>query len=822
MINPQLPIQLTNFIGREADQTSVKRILTASRLVTLTGVGGCGKTRLAVQVANHICSTFSDGVWFVGLASLREPSLVPQLVVEALGLHLVANQPLIEALKNFLQTKQLLLVLDNCEHLSTACAELAQQLLFHAPELRILATSREPLAIAGEKIYPVPGLSWPDFDRDGTQVGQGHLDIQELMGFDAIHLFVERARALSPHFSLTPENAVAIIEICQHLDGLPLALELASARANVLTVQEIATRLDDRFSLLTSGQHKAIEPRHHTLRATIDWSYELLTVKEQTLLNRLSVFSAGCTLDTAEVICSGNGIAPSEVLDVVSSLVTKSLILAETTGQTHARYRLLETIREYAHRKLDEAGEAVRMRDRHLDLYLARAEEAMPKQFEAYQQLWLNWLESEHDNLRAALTWALESKRIEEGLRLASALTLFWEIHGYVREGVGWLERLLAEVDERVSLKVHVDALVFGTFHCMLLGNAQTATAFARKAVDLAEATNDPNNPILAFARAGLASAARTTGDYQMAFDLMEQNILFYRQAGPSFYLGMGLLSQGENSVQLGYYEIARERLNESLALARQDGDTFRTAHSLNVLGDLSRLEQKYGEAVETYTRGLEMMREMDAQRDQASLLSNLGFACLHLGDVERASHLFMESMIIHQVQQNQPGMIECLVGFAACAIEGGQPALGVQLLAAAVAISERPSVSIWKATQMEFDHYLDLARNRLTDAAFQVEQAAGQALSFDQAVEYAQQLQIRTKNIQQKGEKLEGLTPREREVAELIVQGKTNHEIAVDLVLSKRTVEKHVANILSKLELTNRTQIVRWVLENGSRQVSE
>lgn len=821
MASVSLPIQLTNFIGRSRDLAYMERILSTTRLVTLTGVGGCGKTRLAIQVANQVSQNFSDGVWFADLASLREPSLIPQFVIEALDLHLITNQPLLETIKNFLQPKQLLLVLDNCEHLNAACAELAQQLLSYAPKLQILATSREPLAIAGETIYPISGLDWPTFSRDGREDGQEHLDPQELMAYDAVQLFVERARALSPHFTPTSEDATAIAEICRRLDGLPLALELASVRTNVLTVQEIAARINDRFTFLTSRQRTGFEPRHHTLRATIDWSYELLSVEERTLLNRLAVFSAGCTLDTAEVICAGNGIMPGQILDLLSSLVMKSLVLAETSGRSHARYRLLETIREYALKKLDEAGETERIHDHHLALYLARAEEAVPKQFEAYQQLWINWLESEHENLRAALTWALESRQIELGLRLASALTLFWEIRGYVREGVSWLERLLAAVDRNVSLKVHVDALVFGTFHCMLLGNAQAAMTFARKAVDLATASNTPSSPILAFARDGLASAARAAGDYQVAFDITDQNITFYRQAGPLFYLGMALLAQGENAVQLGYYEIARERLNESLTLARQDGDLFRTAHSLNTLGDLSRLKQKYAEAAETYTHGLELMRELDAQRDIASFLSNLGFVRLHLGDIEHAYHLFIESIGIYQAQQNRPGILECLIGFAATAIESGQPAAGVRLFAMAAA--EHPSsISVWKATQVEFEHYLDLAQSKLTDADFQAEQTAGHALSLEQAVEYARQLLIHSETESQTGDKIEDLTTREHEVAGLIAQGKTNREIAEALVLSKRTVEKHVENILSKLGLTSRTQIVRWAIEKGLPQASE
>ena len=435
MTSINLPLQLTNFIGREHEIVSLEQILSAARLVTLVGVGGCGKTRLAIEVANRISENFPDGVWFVPLASLREPSLILQTVVETLGLHLHANQPLLAVLKDFLQSKQVLLVLDNCEHLITDCAELVQQLLSHAVDLRILATSREPLGIAGESIYPLLGMNLPDWVSAEWQNRQSPPDLENLMKFDAVHLFVDRTRALSPQFALTTENAATVATICQRLDGLPLALELASARTSVLTVQEIAARLEDRFSLLTSRQRMGFEPRHHTLRATIDWSYELLSVEEQTVLNRLAVFSAGCTLDTAETICSGDRIAPGQILDLLSSLVTKSLVLAETTGSVQSRYRLLETIREYCLEKLDEEGETAKIRNRHLDWYLVRVEEALPKQFESYQQLWLNWLESEHDNLRAALAWALESRQIEEGLRIASALTLFWEIRGYVREG---------------------------------------------------------------------------------------------------------------------------------------------------------------------------------------------------------------------------------------------------------------------------------------------------------------------------------------------------------------------------------------------------
>jgi predicted ATPase/DNA-binding CsgD family transcriptional regulator len=817
-----LPVQLTSFIGRESDLANVGLMLSEARCITITGPGGCGKTRLALQIAHKVNEEFEDGVWWVDLAPLLDPALLAQLIVHTLGLRPVANQPVMESLINFVRPKRMLLVLDNCEHLNEACAQVSRQLLAEAPELRIQATSREALAMVGEKIYPISGLAWPSSSREVVREGQNSFDLQALMGFDAVRLFVERARSITPHFSLTLENAPAIVEICRRLDGLPLALELASARVNVLTVQEIAGRLNDRLSLLTSGERRDFEPRHHTLKAAIAWSYALLSAQEQTLLCRLAVFAAGCSFDTAEAICPGGGILPGQMLDLLSSLVDKSLVVAETTGKAPARYRLLETIREFALEKLNEKGELTLMRERHLDLFLARAEEAMPKQFEAYQQLWLNWLEAEHDNLRAALSWALESKRIEAGLRLASALTYFWEIHSYVQEGLAWMERLLAAVDERVSLEAHVNALVFATFQYMLLDNVLAATTCARKAVELAEASDDANSPILAFALDGLASAAKTAGDYQTAFDITEKNIRFYRQSGPFFYLGMCLLSQGETAIQLGKYEIARERLDESLALARQDGDTYRIAHTLNTLGDLSRLQQNYAEAASVYESGAALLRELAAQRDLASLLSNLGYARLYLGDVERAFHLFNECLAIHQAQQNTPGITESLIGFAATAVLDGQPAAGARLLAAAAAISGQPSASKWRANQMEFEHYLGLARARMEPAEYQAEQAVGRIMSLEQAVRYAQQLRVHPAPEQRAEAKVDQLTEREREVAALIAQGKTNREIAQELVLSKRTVEKHAANILSKLGLTSRAQIVRWAIEIGLVQASE
>jgi len=808
---PNFPVQLTSFIGREREIADVKRLLLSAHLVTLTGAGGSGKTRLAFQIADSVIESFADGLRFVDLAPLREPALVPILVLEVLGLRLAADQPLMETLLDFLRSKHLLLILDNCEHLREACAQLAQELLSQSPGLRVLATSREPLGIAGETIFPVSGLAWPAVDIKLED------NLQDLMRYDAVRLFVERARAISPNFKFTPDNAQSVVEICRRLDGLPLALELASARVNVLTVQEIAARLKDRFSLLISAERRGLEPRHHTLRATIDWSYTLLTAEEQVLLHRLAIFSAGFTLDMAEIICCGDGLAERSTLDRISSLVSKSLVIADTIGRAQARFRLLETVREYALAKLDEAGETRQLRDQHLGLFLARAEEAAPKLNDAYQKLWLNWLEGEHDNLRSAMDWALESDQIEDGLRIAISIARFWEIRGYVPEGVVWFERLLGRAGGRISPTVHATALVYASFLAMFLGNVSAAIAYGREASALAEAAGDEGNPILILALSSLDSGARMAGDYQTAYSIGERVIQLLRASpGPKLYLGMSLLAQGDVAMELGRYDTSRLLLSESLAIAREAGDAFRIAHAINSLGDLARLEENYAEARAAYEESVVLLRDLAAQHDLASILRNLGRACLLLGEVERADALFRESLAAHQAEQNRSGMMECLIGLASVAVERGLPAVSVRLFAAAIALRGQRSASVWPAKRMEVEPYLDLAKAGLTETEIQGEQAAGRTMSLDQAVHYAQNLLVTPEIARSSEEKPDSLTRREREIAALIGQGKTNGEIAKELVLSKRTIETHVGKILSKLVLSNRSQVMRWAIDHG------
>lgn len=814
MNQSNLPIQLTSFIGREKEIADLKHHLINAHIITLTGPGGSGKTRLSIQIANEVRDLYKDGVWLIDLTPINDPELIPQIILLSIGLHPTTEQPSLEILSNFVRSKKILLILDNCEHLVESCAQICQELLCQAPELCVLATSRESLALTGEIIYPISGLTLPNTNIEMEK------DIRSLIHYDAIQLLVERAQAIIPDFKLTSGNAKSIIEICARLDGLPLALELASARINVFTIQEIATRLNDRFNLLISTHRRGLKSRHYTLRTTIDWSYTLLSPDEQTLMNRLAVFPGGWTLDVAELICLGNGIEKENFLALLSSLVDKSFIIAETSGRTIARYRYLETIREYAMEKLVEGGESALLCDRHLDIFLARAEEAAPKLGESYQQLWLTWLEGERDNLRAALSWSLQdgrsSQQIEKGLRIAIALVRFWEIRGSVQEAMTWFERLLAKTDEQISPLVRVNALVFTSFLAMFLGNQLDAFDYGKKAVKLSEEMIPENKPALTFALSGFASGAKAVGDYLTSFEVGERVIKMMRETPVNpFYLGMGLLGQGEIAIQLGYYELARERLDECLDLALRDGDAFRIAHTLNFLGDLSRCEQNYAEAQNLYEKSAVLLRELGAQHDLASILFNLGFTYLHQDEIEQSLSLFKESMTIHLSQQNKPGMIECLIGFAACAVKSGLYGTGVRLFAASTAIGGQNDISRWLTTQKEIEKYFGVAQSNLSKKELQEEQLAGRIMFLEQAIACAMKLQLLLGIGSPEVDEVDNLTLREFEVASLIGQGMSNLEIAAELILSKRTIETHVSHILSKLGFSNRAQIMRWAIDH-------
>ncbi|HEY6073584.1 MAG TPA: tetratricopeptide repeat protein, partial [Anaerolineales bacterium] len=558
-----LPAQVTSFVGRDREIAEINQALPRTRLLTLTGSGGCGKTRLGLQVATGVRDSYADGVWLAELASLSNSSLVPKAVASALGIPEQPRVPLTETLKRHLRAKSLLLVLDNCEHLLAACAQLADALLRACPNLSILATSRESLGIAGELTYRVPGLSLPD--RHDLHVPR----LERLSQFEALRLFVERASFRQPGFVITESNAPAVVQVCSRLDGIPLAIELAAATVKGLSVEQIASRLDDRFRLLTDGSPTAL-PRHQTLRATMDWSYSLLTESERVLLRRVSVFAGGFTLEAAERICSGDRLAPPEVLELMLRLVDRSMVIAgDRAGQSW--YRLLETVRQYAWERLVEADEADEMRQRHLTWYLALGENADSKLRGQEQQVWLERLETEYDNLRAALEWSqADGGGAEKGLRLAAALFWFWQLHGHWSEGRRWLEAtnlLHGDASSRIGAK----AVRWAALLAVQQGDFDRAADLAQRGLTLAR--NSGDNESLIWCRDVLGQMAQKQGNYARAAGLFEDNLDLCRQLNDQWLLGHEISWLGFIARDQRDYARAAALHTEALALFRKMGD---------------------------------------------------------------------------------------------------------------------------------------------------------------------------------------------------------------------------------------------------------
>jgi predicted ATPase/DNA-binding CsgD family transcriptional regulator len=812
----RVPAQWTRFIGREREMADLRQRLARTRLLTLTGPAGAGKSRLALEVVRQSGVVERDALTWVDLAPVAGEPLVPKTVAAALGVPEQPGRVVGETLVDFLRAKKLMLVLDNCEHVSAASAELAYSLLQHCPGVHILATSLQPLAVSGEMVYPLSGLSLPAADTVaalGAAESRSADALSRLHSADAIALFLDRAAALVPAFALTPANARSIATICLRLDGLPLAIELAAAWANVLAVDQIAAMLDDRFTLLAAAPRPGVERRHETLRAAIDWSFALLSPAEQRLLARLSIFAAGCSLESAAFVC-GDGAPGTGLLPLLSSLVTKSLVVAETRRPGEARYHLLETIRHYAREKLQASQEWPHIRDRLIAFYLQRVEEIEPELQGAYQEHWLNWLAEEYGNVRSALLLPLESGQIEAGLRIAIVFFQFWTIRDYVEEGLQWFEQLLAGADERVSPAVRASALAYASVLAGRRGLAGRQRRHAEEAVRLGEAAGDDGKPALATAFGALAWLAHQAGDHQAAFRLGWKEIELFRELGDPHQLGVTLTIFSFMALSAGRYEEARAVLDEGLPLLRQAGNTYRIAMALNYAGDLARCEQDYGRAEAAYEESLALLRQIGAARDQASVLHNLGHACLQQGNLTRAQKRFAESLALHQEQDNRPGMAECLLGFAAAAIARGQLAAGARLLAALGEL--QPVTPAWAATYMAYADALAEVRAGLAEAAWRREEAAGRRLSLEQAVAYAQQVARTAAAARKSQAALDELTPREQEVAALVGQGKANDEIAAELVVSKRTVEKHIANIRAKLGFSSRSQMVRWAIQAG------
>jgi len=640
-----LPLQLSSFIGRAKERAEVIVLLAKHRLVTLVGAGGIGKTRLSLEAAREMLDTFPDGLWFVELAPLSDPALMPQVIVNTLGLIEQANRTPQIILTDFLKAKKSLIIFDNCEHLIQACAQTAETLLQSCPNLHILATSREALSIAGETVYFVPALTTPD-PLPST------LDI--LLQYDAVRLFVERSQSTIHDFSLTEANASAIAQICHHLDGIPLALELAAARVKLLRVEEIAARLDDRFRLLTSGSRTAL-PRHQTLQALIDWSHDLLSENERLLLRHLSVFAGGWTLEAAESVCEDENIQKHEMLDLLTQLVNKSLILVEHKQGQETRYHMLETIRQYAREKLWAAGEGESMRRRHLAYFVDLAERAEPNLRAFGMVMWLDRLEMELDNIRFALEYALESD-IEAQLRTASALLWFWHIRGHRNEGIDWLERgLPIEITERGDQPLNSSramirgkALNTSGILMAMFFNMEKAPERLEESLSLFQNLGDEGKQGAAYALWGLAGS--TPAHNMPVRSLLEQSLALFREIGDKFGTAECLMSlAGYLSADEGDYRQASIVAEEQLALRSEIGDEDGIAIALDNLSGLAFEQGDYKRAIALHEESLSIFRSLKNKWAIGYGLSTFADVVMWQGDYEGAKNIYQEVLAFAQ-----------------------------------------------------------------------------------------------------------------------------------------------------------------------------
>jgi predicted ATPase/DNA-binding SARP family transcriptional activator len=690
-VTHNLPVPTTSFVGREREIAEVRQLLEHDRLVTLTGAGGCGKTRLAMRVADDLVEEYPDGVWWVELAALSDPVLVCPTVAGVLGVREQPGCTLEATLVAVLRSKHLLLLLDNCEHLAAICARHVETLLHACPGLHCLVTSREALGIAGETTWIVPSLSVPP---PQSPVGDCASHVAQ---YEAVRLFTERAAAALPAFVLTDQNATAVANLCRRLDGIPLALELAAARVKVLSPEQITARLDDCFSLLAGGSRTAL-PRHQTLRATMDWSYDLLPEPERVLFRRLAVFAGGFTLEAAEAVCSGAGrddIPPHQILDLLSHLVDKSLVGVEARGQA-VRYRLLETVREYARERLRQAAEEEWARSRHLDFFLRLAEEAEPHKMRAGEMDALNRQAHEYDNLRAALEWSAAAEtRVESGLRLAGALFEFWQFGGHAREGYGWLKRLL----ER----------------------------------DLGAAA------VRARALGGAAELAVCLGDFHAARSLLEQGLVLYRQlddrAGAAYAL---LILSIQVDMAQEEWAAARPPIEESLALYRALGDRAGIAAATADLGYLTYWGGERAKGRALLEEGFAMQREMGLTTYTSHSALLLGHIARQDGQYVLARSHYAECLAILREIRSAYGLFYGLAAFGCLAAAEGRLDRAARLYGATERVGETAGVVMVPHERTWHDPAVVAARAGLGEVAFATAWAAGRAMTPEEAVAYA------------------------------------------------------------------------------------
>jgi predicted ATPase/Tfp pilus assembly protein PilF len=725
-----LPLQPTPLIGREKEVSEVCDVMRQeeTRLLTLTGPGGTGKTRLALQAAADLLDDFPEGTFFAPLATLTEAELLLPAVAETLGMRGTGDQPLVESLKDYLVERRMLLLLDNFEQVLGA-APAVTELLAAASGLKVLATSRAPLGLYGEHEFPVPPLTVPDLKRPPP--------LERLTQYEAVGLFVERAQAIKPDFKVTNESAPAVAEICVRLDGLPLAIELAAARIKMLPPKAMLQRLGSRLKLLTGGARDLPE-RQRTLRATIEWSHALLDEGEQVIFGRLAVFSGGRTLEAIEAICDAEGDLPVEAFDGISSLLDKSLLRQEEGPNGEPRFVMLETVHEFAREKLQESAEAEEIKRLHAQYFLTLAEEAYPELKGSHQLEWLERLEAEHDNMRAALSWALERKEAEVALRLGSALSYFWSMRGYQSEGRRWLEEALA-IEGRVSPEMRAMALAGVGSLAFDQGELDRAKVACEEGLQLLahegrEAASEAKLNLLVW----LGFVAWQREEYGQAKQLFEEGLALSREMSDTWWLATFLLYLAIVPHYLGDYERATELTEESMDLYREQGDKHSLAHCLNNLAMMVYSQGDLGRAAQLTEEAVALFRELGNRVDVALVLCNLGWIALLQDDLGRAADLYRESLSLSWEIGLNPMVQSALEGLACVAGAKGEAERAARLWGAAQSLHETKGIPRDTDFLAEADARISAVRTGMGEEVWEAAWRKGRAITLDEAVSYA------------------------------------------------------------------------------------
>ena len=759
---PSLPMPLTSLVGREREIADVVALLRREglRLLTLVGPGDVGKTRLALEAASRVAADFSDGVAFVPLAPIRDPGLVASAIAQAFGLWEVGNKPPLEGIRAFLHAKNLLLVLDNFEHLVDA-APLVIDLLMACPQLTVLVTSRCVLHVSGEHTVLVRPLALPDPSRPAS--------IDQARRAAAVQLFLDRAIAARDDFSLTLSNVADVAAICQRVDGLPLAIELAAARVRHLPVATLHARLDRQLALLAGGPRDQ-PARLRSMREAIAWSFDHLTSEEQAVFQRLAVFVGGCTLEAAETVC---GEATADVLECLASLVDTSLLLQEERPRGKPRYTMLETLREYGLDQLQASGDAARVRAKHAAHYLDLAEVAEPELQGPSQDTWLDRLADEHDNLRAVLAWACAEEDVELGLRLAGALWRFWMVRSHIVEGRAWLEAVLA--------------LPSGTPH-----TSARAKALAR-----------------------VADLVRRCGDEAQARGHSQKSLAIWRELGDRAAAASELTHLGRMALAAGELVEARAALEEALAIELEQGDQSRAAQSLLCLGRVAYFEGDFATARHLTEESLALHQALGDSIGTVWALQSLAHTAVADGLHSAARAAIAEGLAAAQDVGYAWGLTVMLEAAAALAAAEGRPKHALRLAAAAAALREPLGSALAPDWRTDLDHLLAPARRVLGPAAVAAVWAEGRAWSQERALVEALIPAAASTSALLPSAPGPDLTRREREVLRLLAEGQSNREIAADLSISVLTAKTHVERILSKLGLHSRAAAAAYAYQH-------